>query len=57
MDYIATLQIMCALVTFASLVFYVHSVTESRNRVIRSAFRNADGTGVIELVCSHSCEV
>lgn len=56
MDYKATLQIMGALVTLASLIFYVHSVTESKNRVICSAFKNADGTGVTELV-SHSCEV
>lgn len=56
MDYKATLQIMGALVTLASLIFYVHSVTESKNRVICSAFKNADGTGITELV-SHSCEV
>lgn len=57
MDYKATLQIMRALLTLASLIFYVYSVTESKNRAICSAFKNADGTGVTELVCSHSCEV
>ena len=57
MDYKAILQIMGALVTLANRIFYVHGVTESKNRGICSAFKNADGTGVTELVCSQSCEV
>lgn len=42
MDYKATLQIMCALVTSTSLAFEIHNVTESQLRVIQPAFNSAD---------------
>lgn len=42
MDYKATLQIMCASITSASLAFQIHSVTESKVRVTQPAQNSAD---------------